>query len=351
MQIRFLGAAPQVGVCLILLLAAARPEAARAARAKIDTRVGAPYLGAMVTDADTGMILFADQPDTPGYPASVLKVMDLLIILEKIKAGALKLTDPVSVTAESARIGGSQVYLKENESFTVDELLYALMVQSANDAATALAIHVAGSKDGFVELMNQQARRLGMRATQFHSIHGLPPGDNQQPDVTTARDLSRLARAVLAYPDTLRYTAAVERQFRAQPPFVMRNHNNLLGTYTGCDGLKTGYFRQAGYSIIATAQRGDTRIIAVLLGCPDKKTRDTKAAELLSKGFLAAPKKAPPAPAAAPPPALTNALTLDDQAAARWPGWLTVLAVAVLLVAGAGAYIAFKARRRNPMGP
>ena len=141
MQIRFLGAAPQVGFCLILLLAAARPDAARAARAKIDTRVGAPYLGAMVTDADTGMILFADHPDTPGYPASVLKVMDLLIILEKIKAGGVKLTDPVSVTAESARIGGSQVYLKENEAFTVDELLYALMVQSANDAATALAIH------------------------------------------------------------------------------------------------------------------------------------------------------------------------------------------------------------------
>lgn len=352
MHARFPSAIRAAGIGLACLLAAGRPDAASAARASIETRIGDPYLGAIVTDADTGMILFEDRSDTPGYPASVLKVMDLLLALQAIRNGTMRPTDQVLVTAEAARIGGSQVYLKENESFTVDDLLYALMVQSANDAATALAIHIAGGKDRFVELMNRQARSLRMHATQFHSVHGLPPAAGQQPDVSTARDLARLARAALAFPECVRYTSATERQFREQPPFVMRSHNKLLFTCEGCDGMKTGYFRQAGYSIIATAKRGDTRIIAVLLGCPDKKTRDAKTAELLALGFA----KAPPITSALPPvanpaPAPTNALPAEEDSGARpgrWPGWLTAPAAALL---AGGAYIAFKARRRKPAAP
>ncbi len=273
--------------------------------------------------------------------------MDLLLALQAVRSGALRLTDPVLVTAESARIGGSQVYLKENETFTVDDLLYALMVQSANDAATALAIHIAGGQDRFVDLMNRQARSLRMQATQFHSVHGLPPGAGQEPDVSTARDLARLARAVLAYPESLRYTSAPERQFRAQPPFIMRSHNKLLFTCEGCDGMKTGYFRQAGYSMIATAKRGDTRIIAVLLGCPDKHARDRKAAELLALGFAKAPAKP-----AAPPPVPAPAPAADSQAAgSRCPAWLALLAAAALAAAGVGAGLVIRARRRKPTGP
>ncbi len=347
MHARLPSAAWRAGIGLACLLAAGRPDAVRAARAQIETRIGTPYLGAIVTDADTGMILYEDRSDAPGYPASVLKVMDLLLVLQAIQAGKLQPDDPVRVTAEAARIGGSQVYLQENESFTVDELLYALMVQSANDAATALAIHIAGGKDRFVEMMNRQARSLRMQATQFHSVHGLPPAAGQQPDVSTARDLARLARAVLAYPASLRYTSTVERPFREQPPFVMRSHNSLLFTCAGCDGMKTGYFRQAGYSMIATAKRGDTRIIAVLLGCPDKKTRDAKAAELLALGFARAPAK-PAAPPPVPAPAPTPAPAPDSQAAGpRWPAWLAVLAAAALAAAGAGAGLVIKARRRK----
>ncbi|MCK5503657.1 MAG: D-alanyl-D-alanine carboxypeptidase, partial [Thermodesulfovibrionia bacterium] len=135
-----------------------------------------PYSSAIVIDAATGTALFEDNADARGYPASIVKLMDLLIILEAVKAEHITLQDKITVSAEVARIGGSQVYLKEKEVFTVDDLLYALIVKSANDAAVALALYYAGSKEYFVHLMNKRARELGMKDTVFHSVHGLPPG-------------------------------------------------------------------------------------------------------------------------------------------------------------------------------
>lgn len=259
----------------------------------LPTRSAAPYLGAIVVDAATGEVLFEDKPDAQGYPASCIKLMDLLVVLEKIEQGSLKLDDNVTVTAESSTMGGSQVYLKEGEIFTIDELLYALMVQSGNDAAVALAIHVAGTKDGFTELMNEKVAQLGMTNTQFHSVHGLPPGAGQEPDISTPRDLSILCRELLKHKDTLRYTSTKERPFRpdAKEPFIMRNHNPLLSSFEGCDGFKTGYFTKAGYSMVVTAMRKGSRVIAVILGSADRKVRNAKAAELLAKGFLELGKK------------------------------------------------------------
>ncbi len=247
-----------------------------------------PYVGAIVVDAASGTVVFENNADTRAYPASVLKLMDILLILEKVDQGVLKLEDPVTVTAEAAKMGGSQVYLKENEVFSVDELLYALMIQSANDAATALAIHIAGTKDAFVELMNQKAKELGMNSTVFQSVHGLPPGAGQKPDVTTARDLAILARELAKHPSIFKYTSIRQRGFR-NDTFGMQTHNRLLGSFEGCDGFKTGYFRAAGFSIVATALRNDRRIIAVVLGSPSKEERDAKTKELLAKGFMAAP--------------------------------------------------------------
>jgi D-alanyl-D-alanine carboxypeptidase (penicillin-binding protein 5/6) len=250
-----------------------------------------PYLGAIVVDAANGKVLFEDQADTRGYPASVLKLMDLLIILEKIERKQVSLQDPVVVSARASHTGGSRVWLKEKETFTVDEMLYALMVQSANDAAVALSEKVAGSADAFVELMNHRAKELGMNSTVFHSVHGLPPGRGQEHDVTTARDLSILCRELVSkHPDTLRYTSTRERPFRSNVPdktVVMRTHNHLLGHVDGCDGLKTGYITQAGFSIAVTASRHGQRIITVVLDSTDLKTRDAKAKELVEKGFAA----------------------------------------------------------------
>jgi serine-type D-Ala-D-Ala carboxypeptidase (penicillin-binding protein 5/6) len=280
---------------------AAAPAPAKTTAKKVISRN--PYLAAVVVDAATGKALFEDQADAKGYPASVLKLMDLLIILEKIEQGRLTLQDQVPVSAKASQTGGSQVWLAEKESFPVEDMLYALMVQSANDAAVALAEKVAGTTEGFVALMNQRAKELGMTSTVFHSVHGLPPGAGQEYDVTTARDLVLLCRELLKHPDTLRYTSTRERTFRpnASKPVIMRTHDHLLAQIDGCDGFKTGYFAVAGFSIAVTAARNGQRVIAVVLGSADRKVRDAKAAELLAKGFLALP--GAPAPAGRPAPA------------------------------------------------
>ena len=258
--------------------------------------------GAIVLDAATGKVLYEDRADAKGYPASVLKLMDLLIILEKIEQKQLSLADQVPVSAKASHTGGSRVWLAEKESFTVDEMLYALMIQSANDAAVALAEKVAGNTDAFIELMNRRATELGMNSTVFHSVHGLPPGKGQQHDVTTARDLSILCREVLKHSDTLRYTSTLERPFRpnvAGKTVIMRSHNHLLGHVEGCDGLKTGYITASGFTIAVTATRNGQRVVAIVFDSTTLKVRDAKAAELVAKGFAAlaaaAQGSAPPA--------------------------------------------------------
>jgi D-alanyl-D-alanine carboxypeptidase (penicillin-binding protein 5/6) len=263
-----------------------------------------PYIGAIVLEANTGRVLVEDQADAKGYPASVLKLMDLLIVLEKVKQGQLTLQDPVPVSAKASKTGGSQVWLAEKEVFSLDEMLYALMIQSANDAAVAIAEKVAGTTEAFVELMNQRARELGMKSTVFNSVHGLPPGAGQQHDVTTARDFALLCRELLKHPDALRYTSTRERPFRpdaGQKTVIMRTHNHLLGHVDGCDGLKTGYITAAGFSIAVTAARNGQRVIVMVLGSADRKVRDAKATELLAKGFAALSKASPAPPAATPP--------------------------------------------------
>jgi serine-type D-Ala-D-Ala carboxypeptidase (penicillin-binding protein 5/6) len=263
---------------------------------KPGTMSKSPYAGAIVIEAKTGEVLFEDNADGKGSPASITKLMVLLVILEAIESKHLNLQDQVTITAEASRIGGSQVFLKEHEVFSVEDLLYATIVQSANDASTALALHYAGSKEAFVDLMNKRAKEIGMKDTVFHSVHGLPPGKNQLPDISTPRDLARLSQELLKHPETLQYTSTKERPFRAdtQQPFMMRSHNHLLGALEGCDGLKTGYYRLAGFSIAATAEKKGVRAIAVVLGSSDRKVRDVKARELLSRGLMQLLAKKPP---------------------------------------------------------
>jgi D-alanyl-D-alanine carboxypeptidase (penicillin-binding protein 5/6) len=274
--------------CILFLLLMA--PVAFAARNPLNAIAKDPYVSALVIDADTGKILFTENADAKVYPASVLKLMDLFVILGRIEQGALKLDDMVQVTPEASKIGGSQVYLDPKEQFSVEDLLYALMVQSANDAAVALATHVAGSKEGFVALMNQKAQELGMKNTRFHSVHGLPPSEGQEPDITTARDFAILCRELAKRPEALKYTSTQTKGFR-EDKFIMRNHNKLLTQVAGCDGFKTGYYQAAGFSIAATAQKGGVRIIALVMGSKDRKVRDAKASELLAKGFTIVPPK------------------------------------------------------------
>ncbi len=299
-------AAMALGLCL-----AAGPAGAAAAtrkapgRARVPVTARNPYLGAIVVDGAAGRVLFENGADAKGYPASVLKLMDLLILLEKVERHELTLQDPVTASAKASHTGGTRVWLAEKETFTLDEMLYALMVRSANNVAVALAEKVAGSTDGFVELMNRRAKELGMRSTLFHSVHGLPPSAGQQPDITTARNLSILCLELLKHPDTLRYTSTRRRPFRTNVPnktVDMTTHNHLLGHLEGCDGLKTGFISAAGYSIAVTAARHGQRVITVVLDSTDRRVRDAKAAELTAKGFAtlaAANGAAAPTPARA----------------------------------------------------
>lgn len=280
-----------------------------------------PYNGAIVIDASDGRVLFEDGADRPGYPASMLKLMDLFVILDRVKDGRLRLDETVPVTKEAFDMGGSQVWLDPRETFPLEELLYALMVQSANDAAMALAQHVGGSREGFVRLMNEKARALDLSPiTQFQSPHGLPPGKGQRPDITTPRDFAKLCQALLAaHPDTLKYTSVIQRPFRpdAPQPVIMGNHNALLGTFPGCDGLKTGWIRASGYCLAATVQRDGRRVISVLMGSETKKANVAKTKELINRCLPDASRAAaaPPQPVVQPAPVPAPApVALDDSA-------------------------------------
>lgn len=271
--------------CLLIIFTSSTTFAERT---KIPDVSAEPYRSAILLNAATGEVLFEKNADTAVYPASSLKLMVLLVILERIEQGFLNLDDIVQVTVEAYRMGGSQVYLDPKEQFPVEELLYALMIQSANDAAVALASHVAGSKEAFVELMNQKAQELGMSKTTFYSVHGLPPSNGQGVDVSSARDFGILCRYMSTKPEVFKYTSAKVRDFRGGE-FIMRTHNHLLKQVDGCDGFKTGYFVKAGFSIAATAKRRGVRIIAIVMGSKNRKVRDAKAIELINKGFSLVP--------------------------------------------------------------
>ena len=266
-------------------------QTAWAGRAALKSIATEPYASAFVLDADTGETLFSRNADAPVYPASTLKLMVLLVILDRVEQGTLQLDEMVQVTVEAYKMGGSQVYLDPKEQFPLEDLLYALMIQSANDAAVALASHVAGSKDAFVALMNEKAKELGMKNTTFHSVHGLPPAKGQKVDVTTARDFGILSRNLSTRPEVYKYTGTKMRDFR-NGKFIMRTHNHLLDEVDGCDGFKTGYFTKAGFSIAATAKRNGVRIIAIVMGSKNRKVRDAKAIELLNMGFAKVPARA-----------------------------------------------------------
>jgi D-alanyl-D-alanine carboxypeptidase len=311
------------------------------------------YKGAIVMDAASGRVLFEDRADEVGPPASVTKLMTFLVVHDAIVRGALTLQTPVAVTREDARIAmlpdSTNVKLKEGEVFPVEELLYAIMIQSANDAANALTHAAAGSRAAFIERMNAKALELGMAHTSFHSPNGLPPARGQLPDRTSPRDLALLSRYLLLHTDILRYTSVRARPFgtgvRVQT-VAMTNHNHLLGRIAGCDGLKTGFTNGAGFCLAATAQRGSHRVIAVIMGSSEAKLRDLKMAELIERGFEMMPFNskfagdAPPgaksAPATGPAPASAPATTTPTPASPVAPATTVPPTVAPALVPPGG---------------
>lgn len=247
-----------------------------------------PYLGAIVVESPSGRVLFEDHADALGHPASVLKLMLMLITMEQMKSGILTLRDPVTVSRRAVGIEGANLDLREGESFPLEDMLYALMIHSANDVAVAVAEKLAGTVEAYVTLINRRARELGMSHSEFHSPNGLGPKDGEPYDDTTARDIALLSLELMKHPEVLRFTSAMEHDFRpngGKRRVQMKTHNYLLDELKGCDGLKTGYIAAAGYCISATAMRKDRRIIAVILGATSEESRNKIAKRLIEKGF------------------------------------------------------------------
>ncbi|MFI5397098.1 MAG: D-alanyl-D-alanine carboxypeptidase family protein [Candidatus Binatia bacterium] len=269
-------------------LAASRVEARRIVRHPAAEKAPAGnvelYRSAILVDAESGSVLFEKNAHLAGPPASMTKMMLMLLIAERVRDGSLHWDDPIPTSAWASKIGGSQVYLKQGEVFSLAEMMQAITIHSANDAAVAVAEAVAGSSEAFVELMNERAKELGMRDTVYHSVHGLPPGKGQSADVSSAFDLATVARAVVKYPDIMKWSGTKEAPFR-NGAMTLTNTNRLVRETGWVDGLKTGYYREAGFNVTATAKRDGLRLISVVMGAPQKRDCFAQAAALLSKGF------------------------------------------------------------------
>jgi serine-type D-Ala-D-Ala carboxypeptidase (penicillin-binding protein 5/6) len=263
-------------------LAGSRRRARPAKRRTTAVSRGPTYDCALVIEAETGTVLFQKDAYAPRAPASLAKMMLELVTLEAIRAGEISLDDVVIVPADVKKVRGTRVRLRVGEAVTVRDLLHATAIASANDAATALAVHLAGSTDACVDRMNRRARDLGMVSTHYENVHGLDRS-GEPGNVTTAWDLAILARELIALPEVLEISSTVQTIVRSKQ--WIHTTNRLLTRYPGCDGLKTGYTARAGYCLVSTAERDGMRIISVLLGANSNRRRFSESAELLDRAF------------------------------------------------------------------
>lgn len=237
---------------------------------------------AVLMDAATGKVLFEHNADEALPPASVTKVMTLLLVFEAIDSGALALTDMVTASETAASMGGTQIFLEPGEKMSVEDLIKSVVISSANDAACALAEHIAGSESAFVAKMNARARELGMNNTNFENTNGLD--DTTKNHVISARDIAVMSRELMKHEKIFDYTTVWMDTVRGGE-FGLSNTNRLLRTYSGCTGLKTGSTSKAKFCISATAKRGDLSLIAVVMGAPTRDERNALAAKMLDFGF------------------------------------------------------------------
>ncbi len=251
-----------------------------------DPAIKAPNCkAAAVMEVSSGELIYQYNANEPLPPASMVKLMSIYIAMEKLANETIHLDDILKVSANASKMGGSQVYLREGEEFTLEQLLKAVIIQSANDASMAIAEYIGGNSQGFVDLMNEKAKELGMKNSHFSSPHGLPPAQDQSPDLVSAADFAILARAmILHYPKVLEWSSIEQENFR-DGKFQMTNTNRLLRKFPGCDGLKTGFYQKAGFCVTATAERKGIRVISVVMGCEKGKERFEEAARLMSWGF------------------------------------------------------------------
>ena len=237
---------------------------------------------AVLMEASTGRVLMAKDADMQVYPASVTKIMSLLLVTEAIDRGQIALTDIVTASAYASKKGGSQIWLKEGEQMTVDDMLKATAVASANDACTALAEFIAGSEDAFVNKMNERAKELGMNNTHFENCTGLD--DTADGHLTTAYDIALMSRELLRHERIRNYSTIWTDTLRGGET-ALTNTNKLIRFYDGATGLKTGTTSKAGCCVSATAERDGLELIAVVMGSDNSNDRFNSARAMLDWGF------------------------------------------------------------------
>lgn len=261
---------PLVLALMLPLCVSAEPELGKEAKSVI------------LIEASTGKVLYENNADERLPPASVTKIMTLLLAMEAIDSGTIKLTDMVQVSSNAASMGGSQVFLEPGEEMSVDELIKCVAVASANDAAVALGEFIAGSEEGFVERMNVRAKELDMTNTHFENATGLD--DNVTDHLTTARDIAIMSRELMSHETILNYTTIWMDSIR-NGEFGLTNTNRLIRFYSGANGLKTGSTSKALFCISAAAKRDNMQLIAVIMGAPTRDVRNEIAKKLLDYGF------------------------------------------------------------------
>ncbi|MDX9703314.1 MAG: D-alanyl-D-alanine carboxypeptidase family protein [Candidatus Auribacterota bacterium] len=240
---------------------------------------------ALLMEPRTGTVIYQKDQHKRLVPASLVKIMTLLLTFEFVKEKNISLDTVVKVSREASLIGGRQIYLKERESITVEELIKSAAIFSANDAAYALAQMVAGTEDRFVAMMNDKAKELGLTNTYFNNSHGLPGKSGEEQQYTTAYDLALLARHVFFYyPEMFKYTTIKNDTIR-NGAFELVTTNNLMFKRDDVYGLKTGYIRASGFCVVNMARQGDFNLIAVVMGANSKQERFSIASRMLDYGF------------------------------------------------------------------
>src|SRR6478735_5453243 len=236
----------------------------------------------LIVDAASGRVLASDQPDEPRYPASLTKLMTLYLTFSALDAGKLALNDALPVSINALNAPPTKMGMPPNGTVVVRDAVMGLVTRSANDAAVLLAEALGGSQEHFAEMMTAKARQLGMSSTVYRNASGLPNPEQ----VTTARDMARLANALLRdFPHYYPVFSVLTYNYRGRP---LENHNRMLASYAGADGLKTGYTNASGFNLVMSAMRDNRRLIGVVMGGNTAFQRDRLMAELMDRGFLTA---------------------------------------------------------------
>ncbi len=268
-----------VWILVVLLLLGILPQQALAAELATEAK------SAVLMDAATGTVLYEHNSHEALAPASVTKIMTMLLIMEAVDSGKIGWDDMVTASEAAAAKGGSQVYLKVGETMTVTDMLKSIAVSSANDCACAMAEHIGGSESAFVEGMNAKAAQLGMKDTHFVNCTGLDDSPEASSHLTSAYDIALMSRELLTkHPDIKKFTTIWMDTIRGGA-FGLSNTNKLVRFYSGATGLKTGFTSGAGYCLSATAQRDGMELIAVTMGCKTSQERNAACKAMLDYGF------------------------------------------------------------------